>query len=427
MQVSNSLSKPLQPLEARVIQAISMEYLLESLDALMRIPSLGGSPAEIRSQELMAELMEDLGMKIDSWEIDFQALRRHPRYCAELDRNRGLGVVGTWGDDRGGRHLVLNGHTDVVPTGDAEQWTRPAWQATVEQDRVYGRGSCDMKGGLACALAAIRAVRDAGFAPAGKVSLHSVIGEEDGGCGSLATLKRGHRGDAAIIMEPTRCAVAPAQAGAVNFRLTVRGLAAHGCVREEGHSAIEAFIPVFQALGRLEAERNRAQPPLFEGYSLPWPLSVGTLKAGDWPSSVPDALVCEGRLGVAVGESLESARQQFESAVAAASKEHPWLRRHPPRVEWWGGQFESASVSVDDPIVTGLQDAIADLEGHPPTLEGMTFGADMRLLVLEGDIPTVMYGPGDVRRAHRPDEYVPLEDLRRVTSALALTILRFCG
>ncbi len=408
-----------------------MDYLLETLDALIRIPSLGASPAEVEAQELMAELMAGVGMNVDLWEIDFKALQRHPRFCAELERSRGLGVVGSWGADQGGKHLVLNGHTDVVPIGDVGQWTLPAWRATVEdqgsEERVYGRGSCDMKGGLACALAAIRALRDAGFEPAGKISLHSVIGEEDGGCGSLATLKRGHRGDAAIIMEPTRRAVAPAQAGAVNFRLTVRGLAAHGCVREEGQSAIEAFMPIFEALGRLEAERNRARPQLFEGYSLPWPLSVGTLKAGDWPSSVPDTLVCEGRLGVAVGESLESARGQFESAVSAASKEHPWLRRHPPRVEWWGGQFESASVPVDDPIVAGLCRAVSDLEGDPPPLEGMTFGADMRLLVLEGGIPTVMYGPGDVRRAHGPDEYVPLEDLRRVASALALASMRFCA
>ena len=96
-------------------------------------------------------------------------------------------------------------------------------------------------------------------------------------------------------------------------------------------------------------------------------------------------------------------------------------------LEWWGAQFHPAAIPADHPIVTTLADAHQDAAGQPPILRGMPYGADMRLLVNEGQTPTVLFGPGDVRRAHRPDEYVPIDHLEIVTKTLALTALRFCG
>ena len=104
-----------------------------------------------------------------------------------------------------------------------------------------------------------------------------------------------------------------------------------------------------------------------------------------------------------------------------------WLREHPPTLEWWGGQFAPARTPSDHPVVALVADAFSDLTGAPAQLEGMTYGADMRLLVNEGNTPTVMFGPGDVRNAHRPDEFVPVADLEAVTRTLALAALRFCG
>jgi acetylornithine deacetylase len=208
----------------------------------------------------------------------------------------------------------------------------------------------------------------------------------------------------------------------------VPGLSAHGCVREEGVSAIETFRPVHDALLELEADRNRRlRQPLFERYRRPYALSIGRLSAGDWPSSVPDLLVCEGRYGIAPGEDAEEARREFERAVAAAADGHRYLAEHPPSVEWWGGQFMPARTPMDTTIVSSATRAITELTGQPPLIEGMTYGADMRLLVNEGGIPTVLYGAGDVRRAHRPDESVPIDDLITVARVIALTAMRFCG
>jgi len=222
--------------------------------------------------------------------------------------------------------------------------------------------------------------------------------------------------------------VIPAQAGAMNFRVTVPGLSAHGCMREDGVSAIEKFIPIYQALLDLERARNQGvDDPLFARYTLPYPLSVGTLQSGNWASTVPESLTFEGRYGVAIGENMLSARRDFEAAVAQAAEADPWLRDHPPVVTWWGGQFAPARVDIDHPIVGAVQSAYSEMIGEEPEMHGVTYGADMRLLVNEGKTPAVLFGPGDVRGAHKPNEHVAISDLVTVASTLALTALRFCG
>jgi acetylornithine deacetylase len=413
----------LTPVEQTVLDHINLDQLLSDLAALVSIRSLGGE--EDAAQAWMAARLRSMGLDVDVWTIDFEALSRHPSFSMEVPRRRGTGVVGTFGDTDGPT-LIFNGHVDVVPTGDLSQWTVDPWTATVRDGRVIGRGACDMKGGLAAAIAAIEAIAARGHRLHGRIALHSVVAEEDGGAGTLATLVRGHRGDGAISMEPTALRLAPAHAGAMTFRLRVPGLSAHGCVREEGVSAIETFRPLHDALLALERDRNeRLRQPLFERYALPFALSIGTIAAGDWPSSVPDLLVCEGRYGVAPGEDPAAARAELESAIRRASAGHRFLIAHPPEIEWWGGQFMPASTPTDASIVTTTRDAIADVIGDPPRVEGMTYGADMRLLVNDGKIPTVLFGPGDVRQAHRPDEFVPIEDLLTVARTLALVALRF--
>lgn len=450
----------LSAVERRALDALDLEGLVALCRELIAIPSLDGE--ETLAQRRVAEWMTAEGFAVDAWSIDLRALARHPDWCHEVDRDEALGVVG-WIGERAvdldaspgqrprevGRDLLFNGHIDVVPPGDEAAWTTAPWDPAVREGRVYGRGASDMKGGLCCALFAARAVRDAGIRLSGRLSVASVIGEEDGGTGTLATLLRGYTADGAVVVEPTRLHVVPAQAGSLMFRLVVRGLSAHGCVREEGVSAVEKFVPLLSALRRLEAERcgvtvggepdavreavagaavaGDPRSPLFAGYRLPWPIEVGTVRAGDWASSVPDTLVAEGRYGVAVGEDVAAARRAFEAAVARAAAADPWLVARPPQVEWWGGRFDPAVTDPQDPIVSAVSGAVAAVTGAAPPVEGVTYGADMRLLVNVGRIPTVLFGPGDVRVAHMADEYVPIDDLRVAAQALILTALRFCG
>jgi acetylornithine deacetylase len=132
-------------------------------------------------------------------------------------------------------------------------------------------------------------------------------------------------------------------------------------------------------------------------------------------------------VGVVVGERVEDARRSVEDAVARAAETDPWLKENPPRLEWSGYQFDPASIESDTPIVETVREAYAEATGEEAELEGMTYASDMRHLINTGGVPTVLFGPGDVRQAHAPDEYVEIEELVTVARVLALTALRFCG
>lgn len=431
---------PIDAATRAALDAIDTDGLVRFLCKLIAIPSLDGE--ERPAQEAVAEWLTANGLEVDAWDIDLAELEKHPQYSCEVPRNEALGVVGWFGaparqSTSPGRDLMLNGHIDVVPAGDAAVWTTPPFTPDVRDGRVYGRGAVDMKGGLCCALYALKALRDAGLHLGGRVSVTSVVSEEDGGVGTLGTLVRGHTADGAVILEPSGLDINPAQQGTLMFRLHVPGLAAHGCAREEGVNPIDKFYPLLVAIRELEARRcgltgtqgvaGDPHGPLYARYRLPWPIEIGTLRAGEWPSSVPSDLTAEGRYGVAVGESLAEAGEQLISTVAAVAERDPWLRHHPPTVEWWGGRFESACTPLDAPIVGVSREAVADITGREPRIEGVTYGSDLRLLVNEGRIPTVIFGPGDVRVAHMADEHVPIADLELATQTLVLIARRFCG
>ncbi len=177
----------------------------------------------------------------------------------EAPRTEGFGVVGSMGPT-GTPALVLQSHVDVVPTGDLEKWVgRDPWSGTISDGVVHGRGACDMKAGAAANLAVARALVTSGVVLERPFAMHSVISEEDGGLGAFATMLRGHSGDAAVLTEPTSGRIVVANAGALTFELRIAGRAAHGSTRLEGHSAIDAFIPINAAIAELERSATPAR------------------------------------------------------------------------------------------------------------------------------------------------------------------------
>ncbi|GAA5045705.1 acetylornithine deacetylase [Thermocatellispora tengchongensis] len=411
--------------ESRVLDALDEAATVRLLAETVRVPSITGSPAESDLQHRCARLLEEAGMEVDLWRLDLDALRAAPGFPGtEAPRGEGYGLVATTGGE-GEPALVLQGHVDVVPIGDPAKWEgRDPFGADITGSVLTGRGACDMKAGLAANIAVARALHAAGVRLARPLAVHCVISEEDGGLGAFATLARGHRGEAAVITEPTGGRIVTANAGALTFRIEVAGRAAHGGARTEGVSAIEAFWPVFTAIRRLEAERNRDPGPLFTGNPLPYPIEVGTVRAGDWASTVPDLLVAEGRLGVRLDEDPAEARAALEEALAETGD--PWLRANPPRVTWPGGQFASGRLPAGHPLAAEMAAAVRDVTGAAPAQSGAPYGSDLRLYAADG-IPTLHYGPGDVRYAHAPREQVDLRELRDVTQALALLAVRRCG
>ncbi len=422
-----SSADELTPAERSVLDHLDEHALVESLMELVRIPSMGGTDAEIEVQEHAAAMLRDLDTDVDRWDIDLAELTEDPWFPGvEVTREQAVGVVGTTAGE-GMPALVLQGHLDVVPPGDPDNWLGAnPFSAEIRDGAMYGRGACDMKAGVAANLAVLRTVHAAGIRLERPLSLHCVIGEEDGGLGAFATLRRGHIGDAAVITEPTSAQIITATAGALTFRIEVTGRSAHGSMRKEGVSAFEAFLPIHAALLEFEADRNRDPDPLFVG-EVPYALSVGMISAGEWSSNVPDRLVAEGRFGVQIGEDPRLARARFEDVVTEVAIKDPWLHDNRPVITWPGGQFASGSTDSDHPLVGEMSTAVAATGGaHPPLAAGV-YGSDLRLYTGIGGIPTLHYGPGDIADAHAPLEKVDLDQLVQVTRALVVLTLRRCG
>jgi acetylornithine deacetylase len=416
------------PLGAAAAAAVDPAAIGEDLLKLVATPSITGD--ERAARHVVARQMARAGLAVRTWDVDPVALAGDPDHPgSEMPRTTLPLAAGTLLGGRPGPRLLLAGHTDVVPPGDRGAWSLDPFRPEVRDGRLYGRGACDMKGGLVAAAAALRAVH-AAVDPAllgGEAVLLAVPSEEDGGAGMLAAIRAGFVGDAAVITEPTRLEIVTVQAGAITFRLTVPGRAAHASTRREGVSALEKLEALHAALRADEEARNAAETrPEMLALGLPYPTIIGTVHGGDWASTVPDRIVAEGRYGVRVGQAADDAEDELRAVIAAACAADPWLREHPASVEIHGGRFSSAEVPADHPLPRGLAAAASSILGRRPPFVGVPYGADMRLLVRVGATPTVMFGPGDVRVAHAADENVELDEVvacARVLAAWVATTL----
>ena len=408
------------------------DELIGFCQRFVRIPSLPGEEQE--AQSFVATKLKELSLEVDTVHSHFEELKNHPAFCDDgIPFDQRINVVGRWrpaaqSNGNNARSLILNGHVDVVPVGNQKLWDDSPWSGTIKDGKLFGRGSCDMKCGIAAGIFALQALQHLGFTPQNEVLIESVIGEESGGVGTLTSIVKGYRADAAVIMEPTSLVMCPVQAGALTFRIKVPGQAIHASMKRSGVSAIEKFYQIFDAVNELEQKRHRNYShPLYDDPLGVAPISVGTVVGGDWHSTVPNEVIAEGRYGVFPGESRETARDAFAEVIHDVASNDPWLRENPPVLEWFEGQFESGETDVKEPIIGLLADSHRDITGAGPKLNGVPYGSDLRLFTNHGKIPAVLYGPGDVAHAHTVNEFIPLEEVVTCTKVLALTICRTCG
>jgi acetylornithine deacetylase len=372
--------------------------LIEDLQRFVRCPSITGD--ERAMAELFAARAEALGLEAEVVEFDLDAVRRAPGYPGEeAPRTELVGAIATRrGTDPSAPRLAFNGHIDVVNEG-GEQWTHGPWSGDREDGWLYGRGSVDMKGGVAAALHAAAAVDS----PRGDVVVVATPSEEDGGLGTFAALERDSAFAACLIPEPTGFEVICAQAGALTFAGVAPGRAAHAALRLEGESAIDRYVPFHIALQEHERKLNTSVAhPLMRAHELPYPLLVGRIAGGRWSSQVPDHLEFEGRLGVPIGTPVDQARAELD-AIAA---------EHGITLSWTGGQFAPSDTDAQHPFIRAVAAAAAAELGSEPPLTGASYGSDMRLWAERG-IPCAMLGPSGIERAHAVDERVAEDEIVR--------------
>lgn len=400
--------------------AIDRERMVADLRAMVRIPSITGSEEAVAAWA--AATLRGAGLAVSEIAADPVAIRADPAWPGqEMPRGSLPVVIGRAGRE-GGRRVILSGHLDVVPAGDPATWTVDPWAGEIRDGSLYGRGSCDMKGGVAAIVAAVRALDAAGDLArlTGELLVVLVPSEEDGGQGTLAAIRAGATGDLAIIAEPSGLDVVVAHAGAITFRLTVPGRAAHASRRLEGVSALDKLWVLARALEADETSRNAEEAdPLMTALGLPYPTIIGIVSGGEWASTVLDRVVADGRYGVRLGQSDADAEAELRACIAAACAADDFLTDHPVEVEITGARFGSARVASDHLLPVGLARVAEAVTGRRPALLGAPYGADMRLFVEVGRTPCVIFGPGDVRIAHSADERVSLAEVESCATVLA--------
>jgi acetylornithine deacetylase len=374
--------------------AVALARALIQIDS--RNPTLApDSPGEGDCARTLASVLDDWGFSVQLME----SVPGRPNVVARLG-------------PRDSPALMLNGHLDVV---GVEGMVHEPFSAEVRGNRIYSRGSADMKGGIAAMCAA--AVRGTDANSARQILVAAVVDEEYESLGMRALLAAGIRADAAIITEPTRLAICPAHRGFVWLDVAITGRAAHGSRYDIGIDAITHAGLLLAELEKLERTRESGLRHRLLGRGS---LHASKIQGGVGMSTYPDACNLAIERRTLPGESVEMVLDEITDACATVRSQHP---QFDARVTLNTAQLPS-DVPVDSPIVTRLRRAL-EREELPVKIEGLSAWTDAALLN-EAGIPTICFGPGDIALAHAAEEFVPIEEIDLATRVLTRVVREWC-
>jgi acetylornithine deacetylase len=425
-------------IEETIMNNDSRQKVLKQIDAnkdksvkflqqMITIPSVTGDEGNI--QKFLADYLTKMGLEVDMWESDWEKLKKHPGY---IPVDRGYegrpNIVAIWKGTGSGRSLLFNGHTDVIPVGNGEGWSIDPWSASIKDGRIYGRGSCDMKSGVASHIMAVENMMAAGLKPKGDVYIDIVIDEEVSGHGTLDTVIRGYRADAGISGETSGLAVQPACIGRIWFEIEIQGKPAGIQRRYQGVSGIELGYKITKAVSDLEAKRvATVKHPLYPKMIDAIPCMIGAFHAGNFPSSFAATCLLKGSMATVPGEDHEGVKRSLVEHIARVAAEDPWMKDHPPKVRFVGYDAQASEIPHNHPIVQVVSKNYKEVTGKDPEISGRQGAADTRFLNLYGSTPTVIFGPGSTAVMHSDDEYVSIDDYQTAIKVMALSIYDWCG
>lgn len=399
------------------------DEIAELTAELVRVPSVTGDEGAVAA--VVERRLAELGLEPVVRTIPAELQERHPGTASERDLDRRPNVFGWLRSPRArpGAVVALNGHLDVVPPGDPERWSGSPFGGERHDGCVWGRGSADMKGPIAAAMVALRALRESGVELPFDVQLQCVIAEESTSIGTLAALESEPRPQAAIVLEPSGNVVASAGGGSLQFTVTTAGRAAHAAVPWTGTSALDGLVGCYLALRRLADERNaRLRHPLFDGLPEVAPFGVGVLRAGEWRAMLPETGELSGRIGLLPGERIDDVRDAVRGAITAAEADDPAVAAARPRVSWPNAGFPAWETPTEDPLIQALDGAVGTVSGAS-RVGAVTFGADAGHFAAAG-IPVAIFGPGRIEHAHMADERIAEAELVEAAQVIAVALLR---
>jgi acetylornithine deacetylase len=398
------------------------------LQRLVQFDSETGKEAPI--QDFIAGSLRTMGLEVDQWVPDLDELAKHPAYIPAEGRDFSgrPNVVGIHRGDPSARSLLFNGHVDTIPWSPASDWQFNPLSGELNDGKILGRGSSDMKGGLAAMTMALKILLEMGLRPRGSVILEYVMDEEVSGLGTLACVTRGYKADAGISLETSDLHVQPACIGRLWFVVDVRGKPAGISRRWEAINALDKGYKIAKAIEDLEGLRiNTLTHPLYPDNRGALPCAVGRFEAGHYASATPDRAILRGSMGLLPQEDIAEVQEQFRTFIRNVCDLDPWLKTHQPKVWFEGLIAEGAEIPTDHPIVTTVAQGFEAVTGERPVFSGRMGAADTRFLIRHGDTPTVIFGPGVTAQMHATNEWLPLENLVIATKTVALTIHDWCS
>ncbi|UOQ86993.1 ArgE/DapE family deacylase [Gracilibacillus salinarum] len=415
--------------------------IIRTLMDLIEIPSVNpwfDEPKELTNekgvQTYISKKMEELGADVEQWEPNADALKKYEGkagYYPGRDFTDRPNLAATFKGRGEGNSMLLFGHIDVVKEGS--NWIQKPFEPKIIDNRLYGRGAVDMKGGVASMLSAVQALKASNVELDGDIIVGTVVDEEAGGMGALDFIDHGYRADGCILTEPTSLKIAPLCRGILWGKLTIEGRAGHiempKASWQDGGAvdAIEKAKFIMKEIDELNKkwaeEKNHPLLP------IPCQINISQIKGGEYPTSYANKVELHFNAQYLPSERDENlvggrVKNEILSFINEISKKDAWLEENPVHVEWQV-DADCAETDSDDPFVKQCASSLEQI-GQPPVIEGLCFHTDMGWPVNVG-IPTVNFGPGDPRMAHHSDEFVSVEEVIEATKMIAVSLIDWCN
>ncbi len=372
-----------------ILARIRSEDIVRLTQELVRIPSPNPPGLEAEVSDFLASKMKAIGFKVQSHEVS----PGRPN------------VVGHMTFGSGGKRLMFNGHLDVVPPGDRSLWDDDPYSGILKEGRVYGRGTSDMKGGIASIMVAAKALADSSSDLQGDLIFSGVVDEESSGSGSKRIVEDGYKADMVVIGEPTDRKICIAHKGNMWLEITTQGIAEHSSQVRVGKSAnaVYRMTKIVSLIEEMLPDLQEIQDDLVGNPTI----TVGLIEGGTKPNIVPDVcrIVVDRRLLPA--EDPKRVLEDLKARILASIMPE------------FDAAFkiliarEGAQISIDEEIVKIASKSIKEALKISPEIGGLGATTDMSFFVRAG-IPTIIYGPGSIRQAHVANEFI---DVHELTSA----------
>lgn len=404
-------------------------YYHDLLIRLVQIPSEIGQ--ESAAQDLMQAEMTRLGLEVDRFEIDTNALSHHPGFNPNTWNSPSSrpNVVGRWPGVGGGKSLILNAHMDTVPVGNSQDWELNPFSGLSLDGKIFGRGAWDDKAGCVQMLWITEAFQRCNITLKGDLLLQSVVEDETTANGTLACVHRGHTADGAVILDGTGSdGIIVAHMGQQMFEIEIAGRPAPSVVSFRGHNPIATACRLVSRLEEHASQKNADRNEPWGAAAQPNFITITGISAGDGPSVVPSRCTVTGHFGFCPPQTVEQAREELQTILNELCQGDEFLEESPPQLHFKGYSCNPQRFDADNPVLDGLSQVIDRLDGQAPRHLFITGAGDLRHFAQGGErsIPSCMYGPGRGRGAHVANEYVELDDLLRVAKNVASFALEWC-